>query len=134
MADHHASHDASLPTVRLIDGVNYGEARITTANGEITVQGLTVRALRHALELCDPDAIVIYVAEMPDRETAKDVDLLIGIIAGVGIDANNANDAADMTFADAMRPPSSRGVVSLFGPEAADSLMENMNVIDERIQ
>lgn len=77
-----------------IDGVNYARKMLPVEGGSIQVEGITVRALRKALERADQDAIVIYVYE--DGEKA-----LIGIIAGAGL---------------------SDDFVSLFGPEAVPAI------------
>ena len=81
--------------INKIDGVNYTSKTFTTADGEITLPGLTVRALRQLLDRQDPDAMVLYMAEQGEG-------LLFGAIAG----------AASLGI----------GAVAFFGPEAIDAI------------
>lgn len=82
-----------------LDGVNYSRRTISTPNGPLEIQGMTVRCLRKLLEEADPDDLVCYLAEQTD-ETRK-ADLLYGVISGCGI---------------------SEGAAYLFGPEAVFAL------------
>ena len=85
-----------------IDGVNWVSRKIPTANGTIDVEGLTVRALIKALQQCDPDDIVMYMAEMTPE--TRQCELLIGVIAGTVTTESQA--------------------VALVGPEAVRALKE----------
>ena len=62
--------------VTKIDGVNFVERQIETNAGPITLPGLTVRALRKALEGVDPDAMVAYIAEQGEG-------VVFGCIGGI---------------------------------------------------
>lgn len=64
-----------------IDGVNYVRKSIPNANGTLELEGLTVRALIKALQKCDPDDLVCYMAEM--TEELKASEMLLGATAGV---------------------------------------------------
>lgn len=86
-----------------IDGVNWVQREIPVAGGgTIQLQGLTVRALRRALEDRDPDSLVCYMAEQ--TEESRKVDLLIGVVAGLG--------------------QTEVGCVFMFGPEAVKAIKE----------
>lgn len=84
-----------------IDGVNWVQKTIPTVSGDIKVVGMSVRAMRAALQDADPDDLVCYLAEM--TEESRKADLLIGAIGAVGIGSNC-------------------GTVFLMGPEAANAM------------
>ncbi len=67
--------------VEKIDGVNYVRKTVPNVNGTIELEGLTVRALIKALQKCDPDDLVCYMAEVTDELRAS--ELLLGVTAGV---------------------------------------------------
>jgi hypothetical protein len=85
-----------MNTYKKIDGVNYVSRPVPSANGVVDVPGITVRALRRALESADPDAMVTYVFEQGEVVN-------FGVIAGAAI----GND-----------------LVALIGPEVATGLKE----------
>jgi len=82
--------------IKKLDGVNYVQRTIPLATGgDVTIPGLTVRALRSILDGADPDAMVTYLFEQDDR-------VVFGAIGGCGF-----ND--DLCF--------------LLGPEVANADM-----------
>ncbi len=88
-------------TFSKIDGVNWVERTIPTGSGPLTVQGLSVRAIRKALEGASDDDLVLYMFEQTPEALA--VPLVIGPIAGIG-------------------PSPDTGTVFLFGPEGIRGL------------
>lgn len=90
---------SGTPELRRIDGVNWVERDFTLSDGSsVRVSGLTVRAFRAILQNVNPDALVAYLFESPER-------LNIGVIAGLGGD------------------PKSEFCL-LFGPEAVPGLVK----------
>jgi hypothetical protein len=72
------------PNKTWIDPVNWREFEFPAANGTIKLGGITVRALRAALEKADPDAMVTYIFEGNDQ-------LNFGVIAAAGFDNEQRN-------------------------------------------
>jgi hypothetical protein len=83
--------------INKIDGVNYRRGTMPSADGELQIEGMTVRALRKALDDADPDALIVYLAE-------QNGGLLIGCIGGAAMDSETYN------------------LVTLFGPEAIEAV------------
>lgn len=65
--------------LNIIDGVNVVKRKIHLEGGDVELFGMTVRAMRKALENANPDAMVTYIFEADDRVN-------FGIIAGVAVD------------------------------------------------
>jgi hypothetical protein len=72
--------------IHKIDGVNWVERDIPFGEGTVRMVGMTVRALRAALEKCDPDDLVCYMAENTPETRAS--DLLLGVFGGVLSEGN----------------------------------------------
>ena len=86
------------PKITKIDGVNYSRRTMPGIdNNDHQIEGMTVRALRQALANCDPDDVVVYMAEqLPET---RDADLIFGCIGGLASDCPH-------------------GLIMLVGPEA----------------
>lgn len=86
-----------------IDNINYARRTVPSMFGDLAIEGMTVRAMRKALEACDPDDLIVYIAEATPE--MKKVDVIIGCIAGVATQASN-------------------GVSFMFGPEGIKGLKD----------
>jgi hypothetical protein len=74
------------PNYTKIDAINYVTRDIPNQHGKLHLEGMTVRALIHALQKCDPDDLVVYMAEMTPE--TRNVDMLIGATGGVLSEGN----------------------------------------------
>lgn len=84
------------PTVHQIDGVNYVRRTIPTSAGPVTLEGLTVRALRSALAEADADALVVYMAEQGEG-------VVLGCIGGFAYDSPQ-HQVAFLVGPESIRP------------------------------
>jgi hypothetical protein len=81
------------PKLSHIDGVNYTRVKIDTADGPKMIEGITIRALRAALEKADPDAMVTYIFEGIDKDGNR-IQLQpvnFGLISGAAFGMENPN-------------------------------------------